>query len=430
MSEVTQVLNKLAEIENGFKAKSESIIAEVLAQKGFATQEQYEAIETARKEEADQLKEIIKTQGEAIKQVIESNYATSKHKVTTLTDLLEKARPEIERIKSNQTGQLEYMVNVDKNGELIAIPLKDANKAVSIHSTIDMNTAGGLLASVVNGMSAAATMRAGADANLVNPFINWNYIFDLVNLTNASWDNSFIRYWEELPMEGGATIVAENAIKPQVQFRWELKSAEYKKEAAYSKITDEFEADFGKLTQEVRNRLIREVDNKVNAWVVNDLTTNAVAFAATAAWTGANGVVDPNEYDAIMAMASQVESATFENNANVAVMNTSKYWRINANKDAENRYLYAPRVVEQIRMIRNPAIGLDDIIVGDLKQYNLTFRGGIIVKIGYTGDDLIHNRYSIVVERYFFGYIPTTRKAAIVKGTTFSAVKTAITKTP
>lgn len=422
-----QLKQELLNVENTFKSKTEETIKEVLANKGFATQEQYEAIEKARKEEQEALKQLVANQGEALKELLESQNAANKSEGVTLAEQLMKDADKAKRIKEEQNGLLEYMVTYNAKGELIAQPLADARKAVSIHSTVDVNTGSGLLASVVNSMSAASALRTGNGSPIVDRYENTNWLFDLVNYTTVGLNQSNYRYWEQLPDEGAAAVVAENGLKPQVQYRWELKSADYKKVAAHLKMTDEFELDFPELAQRAKNELVKDVLSQVNNVVSTDLLAQATTFAATAAWTGANGVVAPNEWDAIMAMAAQVETATFQNSANVAIMNTSKKWRINANKDTTNQYLNAPMILNQIRMVGNPAFGIDDIVVGDLKQYNLIMRGGIILKVGYVNDDLIHNRFTVVAEQFFFNYIPSSRKAAIVKGQTFATVKTAIT---
>jgi hypothetical protein len=80
-----------------------------------------------------------------------------------------------------------------------------------------------------------------------------------------------------------------------------------------------------------------------------------------------------------------------------------------------------------LNFVGNPAMGVDDVIVGDLKQFNVILRGGLLMKIGYNGTDFAQNMFSVVLEQYYFDYISAIRAAAIVKGTTFAAVKTAIT---
>ena len=66
----------------------------------------------------------------------------------------------------------------------------------------------------------------------------------------------------------------------------------------------------------------------------------------------------------------------------------------------------------------------DAVVVGDLRQYHMVMRGGLIVKIGYNGTDFAENKFSVVMEQYYFDWISNIRKSAIVKGPTFADVKT------
>jgi hypothetical protein len=86
-----------------------------------------------------------------------------------------------------------------------------------------------------------------------------------------------------------------------------------------------------------------------------------------------------------------------------------------------------PPSLAGISQVGNPAMGTDDLLVGDFKQYNVILRGGLIVRVGYNGTDFAQNMFSTVLEQYYFDYISAIRAVAIVKGSTFAAVKTALT---
>lgn len=184
--------------------------------------------------------------------------------------------------------------------------------------------------------------------------------------------------------------------------------------------------DFPRFVSELRSKGLNKVYNAINQAVITDLLSIATAFSATAAWTGVNGVPNVNAYDAIMAMAGQVDAATFSNSANVAIMSTTKYWRIQAIKDTTGNYLTMPNGLSNIRLVGNAGFGIDNVIVGDVKEYNLVMRGNPIIKIGLDGEDFSHNRRSVIVEQFYYNYIPTNRRTAIVKGQTFATVEGAI----
>ena len=112
--------------------------------------------------------------------------------------------------------------------------------------------------------------------------------------------------------------------------------------------------------------------------------------------------------------------------ANVAIMNTNKKYRMGILKDSQNVYLGAPPVLSNMSYTSNPSVAADAVIVGDLKQYNIAMRGGLILRVGHNGTDFAENKFSQVIEQYYFDYISDLRKSAIVKGPDFATVKTAI----
>lgn len=416
-----ELAQSLEQIKEKLKSEITPIVETVVKNNNKATDEQKKAIDEAQKEALDKLEAISKQHGDLIKQLQDDKLAKQKAVPKSFISKLQEDKKVFDRMKAEGNGWATYEVKYDRQGNL-AISEKDD----IFHATIDLD-APDLVSSVVNSMSDAAAMRSQANAHIYKMFENSNWLFDLVNYSVASEDKSYHTYWEEItPIETESTFaVAENARKPQMQFRWELKSVEYAKIAVMFKVTEEFDKDFPRFVQEIRTKGISKVLSEVNQGVLADLVSSATAFVPTAVWTGANGVPDANEYDAIMAMAAQVENSTYQNSANVAIMSTSKNWRINALKDGMYNYLQTPRILSNMRMVGNPAMDLDGIIVGDIKQYNLVMRGNPIIKIGLDGEDFSHNRRSVIVEQYCYGYIPTNRKSAIVGGD-FTTAKAAI----
>jgi hypothetical protein len=50
----------------------------------------------------------------------------------------------------------------------------------------------------------------------------------------------------------------------------------------------------------------------------------------------------------------------------------------------------------------------------------------MIVRMGYNGTDFAENKFSTLTEQYYFNFISSIRKAAIVKGPDFATVRAAI----
>jgi hypothetical protein len=205
-----------------------------------------------------------------------------------------------------------------------------------------------------------------------------------------------------------------------------LKSAEYKKEATLLGFTQEFSLDFQRLQSDILGKGRIDVINRINTAVLANIITAGTAYNTQASF-GTRAAANVNDWLALAAMAAQVDSATFGANANAAIMSTYKKYNLGTLQTTEMEWLDVPSVLSNLSLIGNPAMAADNVLVGDFKQYNILLRGGLIVKVGYNGTDFAENRFSTVMEQYYFDYISTLRTPAIVKGTTFATVKTAIT---
>jgi len=187
--------------------------------------------------------------------------------------------------------------------------------------------------------------------------------------------------------------------------------------------TEEFSLDFARLQSDILGKGRTDLINRINTAILARIITAATAYNTSASF----GVVDaPNDFDAIAAMAAQVDNATFGATANAAVISTFKKYRMGVEKDSTKAYLNRPEVLNGINFVGNPAMGADDVLVGDMKQYNILLRGGLIVRVGYNGTDFAENRFSTVLEQFYFDYISAVRAVAIVKGPDFATVKSAI----
>lgn len=222
----------------------------------------------------------------------------------------------------------------------------------------------------------------------------------------------------------------EGTAKPYIQYGARLRSADYRKRAVALEFTDEFQFDFQFLQTAFLQKARIDLYNDINADIYSRLQAAGTAYAAGDAtnFKTANGgvVANVNNYDALVAMAAKVNKNTYGANANAAIMSTEKAAANTIIKDLQGRYIDKPSYIEGMNMIENPAIGIDDVMVGDFSQYKLQMRGGLIMRAGLNGNNLIENKITYVMEQYYFDYISPLRQGAILKGTTFAAVKALI----
>jgi len=374
------------------------------------------------KEQLEELKELAKKQGTSLTELgLKMNGVEAGNK--SIAQVLEENKEELRRVHKQGSGVAEFMISTNEKGQMVARPF-DRNKATSVHATIDGIGSG--TASIASSINAATILRMAGDAPVLSQYRNSPWVFDLCNLVNVGFDMPFAIWYEEQAKQGASATVAEGGTKPLSQYSYTLKSAEYKKEATLLGFTDEFTMDFERLQSDILGKGRVDLVNRINTAVLANIITAATAYNTSASF-GTRPANAINDWVVLAAMAAQVDSATFGANTNAAIMSTFKKYNIGTLQTSQFEWIDTPDVLKQISMIGNPAMGADDVLTGDFKQYNILLRGGMIMKVGYNGTDFAENRYSTVLEQFYFDYISALRTPAIVKGTTFAAVKTLLT---
>jgi hypothetical protein len=344
----------------------------------------------------------------------------------SIGQVLEENKDELLKVYQNGSGSKTFMIQMNHKGEYVMRPF-DVTKAAGPHGTI-ANTGGSTqAASIAQSIDAASLLRIGGDSAIISQYRNTPWVFDLTNVVNAGYEMPLAMWFEEQAKAGASATVVEGATKPKSQFSYTLKSSTYKKEATLIGFTEEFSLDFGRLQSDILGKGKIDLINNINASVLTNILTAATAYNTASSFNGGVSMTNPNDYQVLAAMAAQVDSATFGANSNAAVMSTFKKYQLGTLQDSQGRWIDRPSVLNPLAFVGNPGMGADDVLVGDLKQYNVILRGGLIVRVGYNGTDFANNMFSVVLEQFYFDYISAIRAAAIVKGQTFAAVKTALT---
>lgn len=372
-------------------------------------------------EEFKRLEQIAKDQGTTLTQLgLKYNSVETGNK--SIAQVMEETKEELNKVYSQGSGTKQFMITMNHKKEFVARPF-DPTKAATIHGTIDGLGGGGTTASIAQSIDAASLLRLGGDAPIISQYRNTPWIFELCNLVNAGFEMPLALWFEEQAKQGASAAVLEGGTKPAAQYAYTLKSATYKKEAVLLGFSEEFNLDFARLQSDILGKGRVDLVNRINTAILARIVTAATAYNTSASFGTVPGA---NDFDALAAMAAQVDNATFGANANAAVMSTFKKYRMGVNKDDTKAYLNRPSVIDNLAFVGNPGQAADDVMVGDFMQYNILLRGGLIVKVGYNGTDFAENKFSVVMEQFYFDYISAIRAAAIVKGPDFATVKTAI----
>ena len=419
----TKIKNEMAQYE----AKAKEIAAEAVKNGGFITQAQFDEQKEASDKVIKELEAAAKENGETIGSLVEKITSNGKVGAKSVAQMLADNAPELKKVHDSGTGYKEFLLEQKANGEFVMRPFdsRNAQKIAGVTATID--GLGGGTASISQSLLASTLLRLGGNSPIESQYRNTPWIFDLVNVSTSEFVSGVpvVTYYEEIAKQGAPAVVTEGATKPLVQYSYKLVSATYKKVAQLIQFTEEFSIDFRRLQDDILNKGRIDLLNVVNAAILANIISAATVYN-TAAQFGADSVPFVNDFDAIAAMAAQVDNATFGNMANAALMSTFKKYRMGITKSETGEYLNRPEVLSGISFVGNPDMAAQAVVVGDLKQYNVILRGGLIVRIGYNGTDFAENKFSVVMEQFYFDYISDIRKPAIVKGPTFNDVRAQI----
>lgn len=411
---------------DAYDEKVKKFAQEIVDKKGVGvSMESFNEYKTAAETALNAVKEIAVKQGTTLAEVslkLNSSETGTKSISQVLTEDVE----ELKEIFRARSGAKTYMIQLNSKGLYVMKPF-DETKATGINATIDGIPAGAV-ASISQALDAATLLRIGQGSPIMSQYRNSPWLFDLCNTINASFSGSlpFAMWYDEQAKVGASQTTAEGTAKTLVQYLYRLNSQPYKKEAALIGFTTEFQMDFAQLESDIMNKARIDVINRVNSAILPNIKAAATAYNTGVAFQ--QGVPVPNvaDFDVLAAMAAQVDNATFGAIANTALMSTFKKYRMGITKETTNGYINPPAVISNLAFVGNPDMAADDVIVGDMKQYNIILRGGLIVRVGYNGTDFAENKYSAVLEQFYFDYISTVRKPAIVKGPAFADVKAAI----
>ncbi len=424
-------MNELEEILGKVKSQTE----EMLTKKAFLTKESVdlivkEAMKGFEGLEIEQLKSllgegdkgikaILKAQGAAITALEESNKG-GKGKAKGLKNILDEAFPEIESfLKKNNDG-------------FIDISLKTmAHKAAAVMT----------VANTVTGLDSLPDdlIESFSEGQFVAKRQPREWVYDLATITTVAEIEKYKTWLEEGDVEGNFAIVAEGGLKPLVSAELVRNYATAKKAAGKYIVTEEV-TKWRKKAYAIIQRIIRQqfLRDKANI-LETDLTALAAPYTSSAL---DNAVFEPNDYDAIAAVAAQIESLNFI--PDMLVLNPGDKWRIAMTKGNDGHYMVNIPVFDPQGNLRilglvvrtSNKIDVGTFIVGEAGLWEIE-QEGIQIRIGYgvtvTGSnpvtsvvsDFDNNQFRVIVEQFFMNYLATPNEGSFVIAE-FDTVKAAI----
>lgn len=235
-----------------------------------------------------------------------------------------------------------------------------------------------------------------------------------------------IYFVDRINEEGTAQFIAEGALKPLADAEYKATSLQTKEVAVRWKMTtrlmyhapavvSDFREHANELVEQVIDDAVLLGDNTGNN--MNGIVANASAFVVPAALAGQ--YAEANIYDVIMAAATQIRLANYRGKI-TAVLNTAWAALMWSVKDTEGRYIIPPfrsadgRMIGEVEIRFTNKIPATNILIGDLKKFNVVVSEDAIYNEGYENDDFSKNLVSKKIESFIQGYIKQSDEGAII----------------
>jgi len=230
-----------------------------------------------------------------------------------------------------------------------------------------------------------------------------------------------------------AGFILEAGSKPQGQVQYTEVSVEVKKVAATLKVSKEMLTDLAFMQSEVNYDLMESVEQSIDAALLNGNGVGANlsgVIAQSTPWsagTFAGTITAPNVSDVIRVGKAQIEASNYT--ATHVVLNPEDVAKIQLTKTLQGEYTY-PIFMDQMGnmtlagmvVVSSSNIAADTFVIGDFSRFNIKYREGLNMSVGYVDDDFQRNMVTILCEARLVSYVKANEQLAFVTGDFTTAI--------
>lgn len=376
----------------------------------------------------------------------------------TIKTSLKNVAGELEKVKQIRTGEMAVNVNVMRSAIDAIMTPAEGESASQLELLMRSKGKSGPKEITLN-LRAAATMTTDNTINennfplemiesvslidlVVKKRRGEQYIFDIADRTVVAEIDQYTSWLEEGTEQGAFAIVAEGAVKPLLSTALVRNFAEAKKVAGKMVITEEFAKWRPKAWAAIQSLLRDKIQRDYAALLTIDLQAQSASYVGT---TLDDTIVAPTDYDAIGAVAAQIETLNFI--PDILILHPQDKWRLALEKDSEGRYYMMIPMVDPNGVVRMMGFR----VITSTYQTPGTFTLGesglfkieeeaLTIRLGYGIDvttangnvtavtsDFDNNRMRLIIETFFKDWIATNHIGSFVTAT-FAAVKAALLK--
>ena len=336
--------------------------------------------------------------------------------------------------KKSLGGLLEEKVTRDFVKKSFNLPQGHEEKGLIIDlKAVSIQTTGYSLTGANATLLRAFSMEPGVAKDPNAPF----FVQDLID-TGASTEHTI--FWNErVLVEGGAAQTAENARFPQLSATYVKKSANSKKTAVYTKLTEEMIEDVDFIQSEIQSELLdgplgmratlesQLISGDGTGENHTGLFTLATAFAKPA---GFDTLVNPSNFDVIMAASLQVEVTNYA--PTHVLVSPAAFANMNVVRDNQNNYVIPPFVtasglqINGLVVVKSNRLSGNNFLICAPQLAKLRVNRGLTIRFfEQNEDDALTDRRTITASMRGAFYVKTPDLKAFVKGD-FATAKTAI----
>lgn len=254
-----------------------------------------------------------------------------------------------------------------------------------------------------------------------------NFILSIIRNNQRSKVPEMVVKKQQVPGEGAVAVVAEGAVKPLVQYKFQNTATKRKKYAGRIEWTEEFEMDFEALLDAIIEMFERDV---LTAWqdgIIETIEANATAYVSSSL---DDTLINPDNGLAIIAVMQQIKALGFIPDA--VVMNPVDIDAAIYTQDANGNLQLKPYIdangnrVGGARLVPSLKMDAGTALVGEFGIYK-EIHTGFIFRRGQYDDQFIKNEYTAIGEVFSVLNAAPAHYPAIVK-VNLATVKAALKK--
>ena len=254
-----------------------------------------------------------------------------------------------------------------------------------------------------------------------------NFILNVIRNTQRAKVPEFVIKKQQIAGEGAVAVVAEGAVKPLLQYKFQNTSTLRKKYAGRIEWTEEFEMDFEALLDAIIDMFERDV---ITAWqdgIVDQIEANATAYVASSL---DDTLPNPDNGIAIVAVMQQIKALGYT--PNFAIMNPADIDAAVYTQDQNGNFSLKPYIdaagnkIAGLTVIPTLKMTQGEALIGDFSIYK-EIHTGFIFRRGQYNAQFIENEYTAVGEVFSVLNAAPADYPAVVK-INLATVKAALQK--